>query len=206
MITTVSDNQTQILKDIQELHHQGQPFQADVTFSTGSFWKGMDYVPEIRSDLDPNLPGLTHPGLDASRDLIKTFGKQSIESIVFDPPFIHAPGKASIIGNRFGGYRSQAALQEMYYAASYQIRCVLKPGGLLIWKCQDIVESGKQVWSHLRIHDFCVNGYHAVEDGHFVMDDLFILTAKNRIQGHNHGRQVHARKNHAYFLVFKRSK
>ncbi len=38
----------------------------------------------------------------------------------------------------------------------------------------------------------------------FINKDLFILLAKNRIIGHNHGNQKHARKFHSYFIVFKK--
>ena len=36
--------------------------------------------------------------------------------------------------------------------------------------------------------------------------DLFILLAKNRIVGHNHNNQKHARKFHSYFLVLIKQK
>lgn len=197
MITTVSDDQTLILQNIQTLHNQGDPFQADVTFSTGHFWRKMGYVPEIRCDLDPDLKDLTHPGVDV-RALSRHFKPKTLQSVVFDPPFIHAPGKDSIMGNRFSGYPSQRALREMYAGAALEFEKVIRPQGLLVWKCQDIVESGKQVWNHIWIVNRLA--------GTFDLVDLFVLTAKSRIQGHNHARQVHARKTHSYVLVFRRGK
>jgi hypothetical protein len=121
----------------------------------------------------------------------------SVASIVFDPPFIHARGEASIIGRRFADQRSQHALRALYHAALAEFYRVLKPKGILVFKCQDIVESGRQVMNHCHIWQMA-NGLG------FLDRDLFILVAKSRIVGHNHGRQQHARKFHSYFWVFEK--
>lgn len=206
MITTISESQTAILRDIEILYNRGRPFQADLTYGHGGFWKHT-IPPALRGDLDPDLPGLTHPGLDV-RDL--PFESDSLVSVVFDPPFIHAPGKESVMGKQFGGFKSQAALFQMYKESAEEIRRVLAPGGLLVWKCQDIVESGKQVWNHIRIIDWCqdttTEPFQAdVTSGGFRLEDLFILVNPNRPIGHNHAIQKHARKTHSYFLVFRRT-
>ena len=73
---------------------------------------------------------------------------------------------------------------------------VLKPNGILIFKCQDTVSSGKQWFSHSHIMNMAVNVG-------FYPKDLFMLLAKNRIIGHNHSNQKHARKFHSYFWVFE---
>lgn len=203
MITTVSADQGQILRDIAILHNQGHPFHADLTYSTGHFWAGCELPPPaIRMDLLPAPPGAGFAGNTQAQNIQADlrrlpFLPGSITSVVVDPPFIHAPGKASIMGNRFSGFPSQKALREMYEAAAVELCTAIAPHGLVVWKVQDIVESGKQVWNHIFVHDiFAARGW--------TMVDLFILTSKNRIQGHNHARQFHARKAHSYFLVFRR--
>jgi hypothetical protein len=118
-------------------------------------------------------------------------------SVVVDPPFIHAPGKESVIGNRFSGYKSQRELFEMYVKSAMEIDRVVKRGALIVWKCQDIVESGKQVWNHVKVYELgCNLGWKA--------EDLFVLVAGNRMVGHNHSRQVHARKFHSFFWIFRK--
>lgn len=76
---------------------------------------------------------------------------------------------------------------------------VLKPNGILIFKCQDKVSSGKQYMSHV----FIMN--EAVKIG-FYPKDLFILIAKNRlIANWQIKSQKHARKFHSYFWVFEKN-
>lgn len=195
MILSSHRDQNSILTSIMVLHNKNEPFEADLTYGNGSFWKLLD-KPTIRADINPELPNLTHPGCDVQN---LPFENESIQSIVFDPPFMHAAGADSIMGNRFGSYPSQFELHVMYRRAAWEISRVLKPDGILVWKCQDIVESGKQVWNHILVHDLATGqtaGLSAI--------DLFILTRGAAIPGHNHGRQVHARRNHSYWWIFRK--
>lgn len=196
MITTVNENQYGILDGIRKLHNDDQPFQADLTWGNGGFWKGtlVKDRPLIRMDLAP--PGEASLANIQADVRALPFQPGSIKSCVYDPPFIHAHGKESVIGNRFSSYRSQSALFDLYRESLLQIKTVLSPKGLLVFKCMDIVESGKQVWNHVKIIT-------AAQAMGYRLDDLFILTRRSVIVGHNHARQVHARKNHSYFLVFR---
>lgn len=63
--------------------------------------------------------------------------------------------------------------------------------------CQDVVEGGKQHMTHIHVWRM------ATACG-FITEDLFILTHKSRIIGHNHKIQKHARKHHTYFYVFRK--
>jgi len=85
----------------------------------------------------------------------------------------------------------------MYRSALAELYRVLEPGGILAMKCQDTVEAGKQVWSHILV-------LQAAIDAGFTAVDLFILVGGGRIQGWNHSNQVHARKFHSYFWVFQK--
>lgn len=128
------------------------------------------------------------------------FKDGSLRSAVVDLPFIHAPGKASVMGQRFSGYPSQKALNELHRETAWEVARVMQPGGLVVWKCQDIIESSKQVWNHIRIHMHATSaGLHA--------EDLFILhRTKTAVVGWNQHRQQHARRTHCYFWCFvKRS-
>jgi ubiquinone/menaquinone biosynthesis C-methylase UbiE len=86
-------------------------------------------------------------------------------------------------------------------AALAEFARILKPGGVVVFKCQDTVQSGKQVWNHVFI-------LQAAEQHGFVAEDLLILrTPQNRrVRGHNWGDQQHAWRTHCYFWVFTKGK
>ena len=76
---------------------------------------------------------------------------------------------------------------------------ILKNDGILIFKCQDKISSGKQYMSHCFIHD------EAVKLG-FYPKDMFVLLAKNRIVANwQLKNQKNARKFHSYFWVFEKT-
>jgi hypothetical protein len=193
MISTVSDNQHEILGNIATLYNNGAGFDVDATYSTGGFYQHGVAEPTHKFDLVPQRDGVVQADC---RNL--PLDSASVGSLVFDPPFIHAAGKASTIGNRFADLPYQHNLRALYLGAMVEFYRVLRPKGVLVFKCQDIVESGKQVMNHCLIWEM------ATRLG-FVELDLFILTAGHRIIGHNHGVQQHARKFHSYFWVFEKA-
>ena len=125
---------------------------------------------------------------------------------MFDPPFLATTGKSlkesknnNIINKRFGVYPNEKELHQFYIDSLKEAYRILIDGGILIFKCQDKVSSGKQYLSHV----FIIN--EAIKIG-FYPKDIFVLLAKNRIiadwQVKN---QKNSRKYHSYFLVFEKS-
>ncbi len=191
MIKSVSDNQHQIIKDILALYCP-DGIDLDPTYSKGNFYKQIE-KPRLKSDLFPQADDVVKS--DAASLWLEN---DSIQTIMFDPPFVAGHTKENptgIIGERFHGFRYVSDLWEWYDKCLLEFHRVLKKNGVLIFKCQDTVSSGKQHLSHIHI-------INKAEELGFYSKDLFILTAKNRIIGHNHQVQKHARKFHSYFLVF----
>lgn len=188
---TVSYDQHAILQGIQALHNKGYPFELDPTYGRGGFYRRGVPQPLYKFDLHPQRDDVVQA--DCRR---LPFKSGELESIVFDPPFLHAPGKESVLGQRFGGYPSQRALGAMYQSAITEFARILRPGGLLVWKCQDTVESGRQVWNADRITAWA-------EQAGFTKIDQFILLKRSALRGWNWGRQQHAHRQHSYFLVFR---
>lgn len=100
---------------------------------------------------------------------------------MFDPPFLATTGKSlsentesNKINKRFGVYPSEQDLHQFYIDSMRESYRLLKDKGILIFKCQDKISSGKQYMSHVLIMN------EAVRIG-FYPKDLFILLAKNRI-------------------------
>jgi tRNA G10 N-methylase Trm11 len=166
----------------------------DPCYGNGGFYKGSIPEPRIRLDIEPRFLHVRQ--VDVRALDLPSF---SVNSVIFDPPFIHAPGKDSVMGERFGGFKSQHALRAMYFAALVEIYRVLKTGGTLTVKCQAIIESGK----------FIANPVHVVNMATSLkleQIDHFILVRKHAIVGHNHSEQRHARRLHSDFLIFRKGR
>ena len=72
---------------------------------------------------------------------------------------------------------------------------MLRERGVLIVKCQDEVCSNRQRFTHMEI----IQAYQRMG---FTPEDLFVVVRQNRPGVSRTIRQIHARKNHSYFLVF----
>ncbi|HEY9668128.1 MAG TPA: DNA methyltransferase [Coleofasciculaceae cyanobacterium] len=95
----------------------------------------------------------------------------------------------------FGTKKWHAAVTDMYFKAGSEAYRVLRKNGILIVKCQDEVSAGKQWLTHVEI----INEY---EKQGYYTKDLFIVMRTNKPSVSRLKKQVHARKNHSYFLVF----
>jgi len=91
------------------------------------------------------------------------------------------------------------AVLDLYVRGAREAYRVLKPEGIYILKCQDEVCANQQRLTHVElINELTQLG--------FVVEDLFVVVRKNKPGVSRILRQVHARKNHSYFLVFRKAK
>lgn len=202
IIKSVSYSQSEIIHNILRLHVPEQKIECDPTFSKGLFYKntGID-LPQYRFDINPQSEDVQYGD---SRNL--PLESKSLNCIMFDPPFLATTGKSlssegggNIINKRFGVYPSERELHQFYVNSLNELYRLLKTRGVLIFKCQDKISSGKQYMTHV----FIMNK--AVEIG-FYPKDLFILIAKNRLVANWQIKsQKNARKYHCYFWVFEKS-
>ncbi len=194
LIETVSGNQSEILNNILTLYCPGG-IDLDPTYSTGVFYKNVPQ-PKYKYDLKPQTAGVIE--CDCRK---LPFENDCLDSINFDPPFVcgsRKDGKPGIIKERFGYYKNVPELLTFYNEALTEFYRILKPRGILIFKCQDTIESGKQYLNHVSIINYAAQlGFYAL--------DLFILLARNVLISPNMFNQQHARKSHSYFLVFKKA-
>lgn len=197
VIKSTSYSQEEIIKNIIKLHLNNSPIECDPTYSKGVFYRNIK-VPKYKFDINPQ----TEDTIKAdSRSL--PIENEIINSIMFDPPFVISYGPSlgngnktsNIISNRFSCFRSIPELLSYYKDSLKEFHRVLKQDGVLIFKCQDTVSSGKQYLNHCEIYNM------AKEIGYYPKD-LFILNAKNRIISGKHKNQQHCRKYHSYFFVF----
>lgn len=200
IIKSISFQEQEIIQDILNLHCNTQ-IELDPTYSKGNFYKGKFEEPIYKFDLYPQVEGVIEANAE---DLpIET---NTINTAMFDPPFLATKGKSLIenndsnkINKRFGVYPTEKELHSFYINALKEFHRVLVKDGILIFKCQDKVSSGTQYMSHYFIMK-------EAEKIGFYCKDLFILLAKNRIIADwQRKNQKNARKFHSYFIVFQKS-
>jgi len=165
---------------------------ADVTYGRGVFWQKVDL-----SEMQFFASDLAMDGIDFRR---LPYGDASLDVLVLDPPYMHNPGHPQV-EDRYRNAETTPGLShddivQLYRDGMAEARRVLVMGGLLWVKCQDEIESGRQRWAHLEVYEAGLQlGFQAV--------DLFVLVrsaAALQVK-----RQLHARKNHSYLWVFRRT-
>jgi hypothetical protein len=173
---------------------------ADITYGQGAFWKTVDknkfaiYPSDIKTGIDcRNLP----------------YENETYDCVVLDPPYMHTPGGTAHVNHQnFEQYyqnnsitntdkKYHEAVLDLYFKAAKEACRVLKKRGVFIVKCQDEVCAGKQRLTHVElINEFSKYGY--------ICEDLFVIIRNNKPGVSRILKQRHARKNHSYFLVFRK--
>ena len=189
----------QVFPEILSLYVADDSVVADVTHGEGVFWR---QVPEDQYVI---LGTDIQSGTDC-RELPYEDGE--IDCVVLDPPYMHSPGGSAHTvhtafekhyrnngSGRQTGAKYHEAVLELYRDAGQEAWRVLRDRGVLIVKCQDEVCSNRQRFTHVEIMQ-------AYERIGFIAEDLFVVVRQNRPGVSRAVRQVHARKNHSYFLVF----
>lgn len=199
MIRSIYFDQSEIIRSIIHLHCKNNEIDVDLTYGNGSFYREIQR-PKICSDIEP-LFDFVIKADSRNTGIIEN----SVNSIMFDPPFLtyikksreHKNGNV-IMSSRFGGYYSYSELEEHYISTIKEAHRILTPKGILIIKCQDIIHNHKMHPTHINVVNWG-------NDIGFRLKDLFILAAKNRMPGPQKGKQRHARIFHSYFLVLERN-
>lgn len=199
----IGDN-SELFAKILELHVPRGSTVADITYGKGIFWKKV-------SPADYRLlPSDISTGVDCRK---LPYNNGSVDCVILDPPYMeglyrkdkdHLAGSGSHAAFRetysngdetTTGPKWHGAVLDMYYKAGAEAHRVLKSNGVLIVKCQDEVSANTQRLTHVEI----INRY---EELGFYAKDLFVVIRQNSPCITRLKKQVHARKNHSYFLVF----
>lgn len=194
-----------VFPKILDLHVPEGSIVADVTWGKGVFWRN---VPEGKYKV---LATDISMGVDCRK---LPYEDGAIDCVILDPPYMEGfyrkenshkagSGTHSAFSDAYsngdevnvGTKKWHAAVTDMYFKAGNEAYRVLKKNGILIVKCQDEVSAGKQWLTHVEI----INEYQ--QKGYYTKD-IFIVIRTNKPSVSRLKKQVHARKNHSYFLVF----
>lgn len=194
-----------VFPKILKLHVPIGSTVADVTYGLGVFWKE---VPRQNYKL---LTTDLKTGVDCRK---LPYNNATIDCLVLDPPYMeglfrknteHLAGNGTYKAFRSaysngqttnGGPKYHDAVLDLYFKAGKEASRVLKKNGIMIVKCQDEVSANKQRLTHVEL----INEYAKMG---FFCKDLFVVVRQNKPAVSRLKKQVHARKNHSYFLVFQ---
>lgn len=222
VIRSIAYSQHEILYNIMQMHNNGKPFDCDMTYSKGAFYgtftvttitgeKKEVMIPEPKYKLDVAPQQEDTIRIEPLGDL--PFEDNSIESIVFDPPFVISCGpsmntpdydengnrvKNNMISRRFASYYPVNQLLESYFHWISEIKRVLKPDGIAVVKCQKTITGSKSLNSPEYL-------WFLGESIGLDQIDSFVLLAKARLISGKVNVQQHSRRFESEFLVFKKS-
>jgi len=208
----------ELFAKVMRLHVPRGSKVADVTYGRGVFWTKVEpgayqvTASDLALEAGHRFDGFTY--LDGVDCRALPHADRSFGAVVLDPPYMegfyrtatdqlagggshesfrraYSSGAATA-----GGPKWHQAVVDMYLRAGAEAKRVLEPRGKLIVKCQDEVSGNKQRLTHVEI----ITGY---EDMGFYCKDLFVLVRRNAPGVSRLVKQVHARKNHSYLLVFE---
>lgn len=172
----------------------------DATVNRGRFWEGSSR-PVTGLDIDSaNKPDV----VGDNRDM--PFENECFDVVVYDPPHVPNQGKdrKKDFTSRFGlVVKSPAAtgynLSHLYPPFAAEAFRVLKVEGILLCKIADYVHGHRFQWAHIEM----INA--AVALG-FTACDCIVKIRKGPIVDPRWKTAHHARRQHCYWLIFRKSK
>jgi hypothetical protein len=193
------------MADIAAVHFGKDPLVLDLTYGRGSFWRV--YTPKRLVCADRlSLPGVQLV-LDATKPLpFPEFPDSIFDVVVIDPPYLRGvgTGRSQIHPKLNERYQNNAItslprssakgqwrrMMDVYFCMMQSASMVVKKGGLILVKGMDESE-------HWFIRE-------ALIPTNLRLISIHVVTTTSQPMM-RHTFQLHARKNHSYFLILKRT-
>lgn len=168
----VGDNRA-LIAEARRLWIAPNDIVADVTWGRGAFWPrnlDEDAQPQFRYDIATREPSVDCRSLPNSDN--------SIDVLVFDPPYRPSHGGNqeeyySHYGLSKSGLDSMQDVLDLYQAGIVEAFRVLRPGGRILVKCQDMTYSDRLHLVHLDV-------IRQMQRAGFEFSDLFVLVNQKR--------------------------
>lgn len=185
-------NEQELLKAILNLHIKKDTFDIDPMFYKGGFYKEIP-LPKIIGDIRGKELGIKV--LDATNLPLE---KNSVNSIILDPPFVIANRPSQLKSNttNFSYYDSPQKLLCAYEDLLCEAKRILKNKGICVFKCQDFTDT-KTLMNHVLVANLA-------QEHNFYIKDLVILVNSKNKPTNNRLNQRHFRKIHTYFWIFEK--
>ena len=128
----------------------------------------------------------------------------SFDVVVLDPPYIHSGKGKHITEKNYRGSTikglSITDIWKLYEQGMAEACRIVRPGGRILVKTQDTIESGRQRWTHIHLHNVAVGM-------DLYMRDLMQLFRNPPCETRWAGlKQRHSRKCNSYLLVLEQPK
>ncbi len=186
----------ELIRDVAELWLSRSLRTLDPTYGKGTWWK--EWRPHILRTHD-----IANDGVDFRN---VPYNSISFDQVAFDPPYVSVGGRETSgmkdMQRRYGMDRTPKTpegLQHLIDQGMKECVRVLRPGGVLIMKCQDYVASGKLFPGTFYTLE------HAINVLELELVDRFEHIGNPRPQPLGR-QQVHARRNLSTLFVFRKGK
>jgi hypothetical protein len=198
--STIIGTSDRVIPGILRLYVPEGSLIADLTYRTGVFWKQVDTWKYrlVTSDLAPL------PGLSVRCDLRRTpYRDESFDCVVLDPPYGNGSTKPrrDHIQEQYdtASCMTPAEIKELYRYGLPEAHRILRPRGIMIVKCQPMVDGGKQHWIDCTVFDWAT-----VLHGMIGLDRFHMIPPAKPPMHSKWVVQQHARKWGSIFWVFKK--
>jgi hypothetical protein len=194
------DEDAELIEQLLEFYpHQKPSLILDATVNSGRFWRDSSR-PIIGLDIDPRHK----PHVCADNAAIP-FLSGIFDVVVYDPPHIPNQGRdrSKDFNTRFGlGARSRKengyTFAHTYPSFMVEAWRVLAEDGLLLCKITDYVHNHRYQWAHVEL-------IQAGREAGFTACDCVIKVRKGPIVDPKWKTAHHTRRQHCYWIVFRKS-
>ena len=171
----------------------------DLTYGKGTWWKRYRPTLLATNDIDDTTKAEYHDDFRATKWFDDNF-----DVVAFDPPYISPGGRETStiadFNSRFGLHstpRTVLRLREMNQDGLDEARRICKPGGIILVKCMNYINSG-------RYQPEVFVMWEAATAFRLQMVDQFIMIRRSGPQSQK--TQVHTRNNYSVLLIFQKPK